>query len=372
VILPFRVGRGARRAVGWAASIRRRLRIARSEPAPRGAPVVFYGYDRIPGADDYASGGIVKFQRLQGLFPNDGRRFNVLYVGSSSVPRDLRTLLRLARSRGAAIVWNQDGVAYPGWHGPGWERLNAPMAAALAAADHVFFQSEFCRTSSDRYLGNPVGTSEILYNAVDTAVFTPAARRSHRPLTLLLGGSQYQRYRVEIALETLAEVRRIRSEARLLIAGPITWSGDPAAGARWARAEAARHGIADAVELIGPFRQSDAPDVLRRADVLVHPKYNDPCPGAVIEAMSCGLPVAYSASGGVPELVGSDAGIGIPAPLDWERQHLPAPHALAEAVLRIAEGFADRAAAARERAVLHFDLEPWRARHTEIFERLAQ
>ena len=75
---------------------------------------------------------------------------------------------------------------------------------------------------------------------------------------------------------------------------------------------------------------------MQSADILLHTKYNDPCPTVVLEAMACGLPVVYSASGGTPELVGDDAGIGVDAPLDWEHDHPPAPEALAEAVLVVA------------------------------------
>ena len=37
-------------------------------------------------------------------------------------------------------------------------------------------------------------------------------------------------------------------------------------------------------------------------------KYKDPCPNSVIEAMSCGLPILYSNSGGLPELVNNGCG----------------------------------------------------------------
>jgi glycosyltransferase involved in cell wall biosynthesis len=361
-----------RGASGLASERSRHARIARATPAPRGSPTLFYGVEHLPSPDEYANGGIVKFQRLEAFFPNDPPHFNVLYLGSSSYPRDLAKLIELAKRRDAAIVWNQDGVGYSGWHGPGWERVNTPMVAALQAADHVFFQSEFCRVGSDRYLGPPNGSAEILYNAVDTTFFTPAVSRPDRPLTLILGGSQYQRYRVETAIETLAELRRSGTEARLFVTGAITWSGDAVAGARWALGEAARLGVADAFELVGRYRQTDAPQVMRQGDILLHTKYNDPCPGVVIEAMSCGLPVVYSASGGVPELVGDRAGIGVPAPLDWEHDHPPNPGELAEAVVGVAARLEEHSAAARVRAVERFDLTPWIARHSAVFETLAR
>jgi glycosyltransferase involved in cell wall biosynthesis len=111
-----------------------------------------------------------------------------------------------------------------------------------------------------------------------------------------------------------------------------------------------------------------APGLIRRADVLLHTKYNDPCPTIVIEAMACRLPVVYSASG-VPELVSHEAGIGIPEPLDWERDHPPAPASLAAAVRAGTERLDDRADAARERS-RRFDAPCRIERHVELFEEL--
>ena len=102
------------------------------------------------------------------------RRFNILYLGSSSLPEDLPQVLELARRKKARIVLNQNGVGYPAWAPADWETVNAPMQSVLREAEYVFYQSEFCKLSADRFLGERSGAWEILYNPVDTGYFRPA------------------------------------------------------------------------------------------------------------------------------------------------------------------------------------------------------
>ena len=369
--IPWRFRAPVRRARN-AVALRRALARQRSRweeieaTPPRGDEIaVSYGLERMPSPNDVVYGGQVKFSLLDEVLPNAPREFNVLYLGSSALPLEAPRLLELARRRGAAFAWNQNGVAYPGWYGDGWQLVNEPRARLLHDADHVFFQSAFSKVSADRYYGEREGPWEVLHNPVDTRRFVPAPAGS-RPLTLLLGGNQYQQYRLEAALAATALVRRERSDVRLLIAGALSFSGD----ANERTEEIVRRlGLAGAVELLGPYTLADAPALMRRGDVLLHTKYNDPCPTVVLEAMASGLPVVYSASGGTPELVGNDAGIGIDAPLDWERDHPPEPEALAEAVLGICARLADRSVAAREQA-LRFDRERWIDRHNTVFTEL--
>jgi glycosyltransferase involved in cell wall biosynthesis len=340
------------------------LAIARGRPAT-GAIRVFYGRDAVPTRDEPAHGGMLKFQGLAETFPNAPRDFNVLYLGSSTLPEDADVLVRLARRRGAAVVWNQDGVAYHGWHGPGYERVNAPRARLLHAADHVVFQSAFCKVGADRFYGERHGAWEILHNPVDTNHFTPAARGPERP-TLLLGGNQYQRYRLETALETLA---RLPEEWLLLVTGALSWGGGGEAPRREAADRVDALGLRGRVSFTGRYTQAEAPALLHGAHVLLHTKYNDPCPTIVLEAMATGLPVVYSASGGTPELVGPDAGVGVPAPLDWEADHPPDPDALADGVQRVFSRLGEYSAAARRQAE-RFELSRWVERHRVLFESL--
>ena len=110
---------------------------------------------------------------------------------------------------------------------------------------------------------------------------------------------------------------------------------------------------------------------MRRAHLLLHTKVQDPCPSVVIEAMACGLPVVYPASGGTLELVGEEAGIGVRIPTGWERDEPPG----SGGARRRGAGGARRPrtgtrSGAQRRAVENFDARPWLDRHGELFNDL--
>jgi glycosyltransferase involved in cell wall biosynthesis len=352
--LGARIGRYVRAGSRWT-----RLLVARR---PQPGVRVFYGHDRVPAAGEPVAGGTAKFQRLATRFPNHPTDFSLLYLGSTWLPRDLGPLLGLARRRGIPLLVNQNGVGYPGWAGEGTEAFNRPLRRILAQAEHVLYQSEFCKRAADEWVGPTGGTWEVLHNAVDVGRFTPASRPPDGGPVLLLGGDQYQAYRLELGLETLAALLPRHPDAQLLVTGRLVTPIEPIVE---------RLALGGRVHVLGRYAQADAPAIFQRAHVLLHTKVNDPCPSLVIEAMACGLPVVYARSGGVPELVGDEAGVGVPHPDGFERDDPPAPEALAEALTRVLAGLPEYSSAARSRAVERFALEPWLERHAELFERLA-
>ncbi|MBN2569169.1 MAG: glycosyltransferase family 4 protein [Deltaproteobacteria bacterium] len=240
------------------------------------------------------------------------------------------------------------------------------MAELLHLADRVLYQSEFCRFAADHFLGSRTQGAEILYNAVNMSAFKPPASRP-AAFTLAICGSHHDPYRLPLAVQTLAVVRRTIRDARLYIAGRA--SSDQL---REVCGLASTAGVADAVDISGPYRQEDAPSVYGAAHVLLHTKYADPCPSVVIEAMGCGLPIVYSKTGGTPELVGEEAGYGVPGELDWYTPRPPSAEDMAEGVCVVAERLKSYSSAARERAVEKFDLKPWLERHRQVFEMLAR
>jgi glycosyltransferase involved in cell wall biosynthesis len=325
---------------------------------------VHYGGARIGDV----GGPLVKVKRLSEYFPDHPLGFNLVYL-LSNAPYLPKPALQLLKARGIPIVLNQNGVFYPGWYAGDWQTPNRVMAESFHLADWVFFQSEFCRRAAEKFLGRRQGRSEILYNAVDTTRFRPAARKNQAAsFTFLITGKigDHLGYRLDSTIAGLARARSEGLDAQLRIAGYVS----PAAQAA-ARQLAQRLELSDHVSFTGPYRQEEAPAIYTSADAYVMTKYNDPCPNTVLEALACGLPVLYSNSGGVPELVGPDAGIGLDCGGEhWDRPHVPTSEAIAAGMCKIAEAPAPFADAARRRAVERFDIGFWIERHRTVFEML--
>jgi glycosyltransferase involved in cell wall biosynthesis len=300
-------------------------------------------------------------QKLAERFPNSPHGFSLLYLGSTWLPRDLGPLLSLARRRRIPLVVNQDGVAYPAWAGHRVNDLNRTLRRALLAADHILYQSQFSKHSADLFLGEARGSWEVLPNAVDVNRFVPAGSPPAGGPVLLLGGDQTQAYRLELGIQTLAELLSRHPDASLLVTGRLVSPMEPLVESL---------GVRGRVRLLGEYTQRDAPAILQRAHLLLHTKVKDPCPTLVLEAMASGLPVVYPASGGTVELVGDEAGIGVPHPDTWDRDEPPSAEALADAVERVLAELPSFAAAARARAVERFALEPWLERHAQLFAQL--
>jgi glycosyltransferase involved in cell wall biosynthesis len=326
---------------------------------------VFYGGAR---AGDFG-GPLVKVKLLRQRFPQRFPAYSLLYILSNAIYLPQAAIYRL-QDAGLRLVFNQNGIFYKAWFPDGWERENARMANVHAVADHVFYQSEFCRECAERFLGSRRGPSEVLYNAVDVDHFTPAREpRSGAPFTFLVAGriSHSTAHRLTSSVQGLAAARRGGLDAAMVIAGGI----DPNVEGQ-VRADMERLGVADAVTFSGPYRWGGAPTLYRSADAYLMTKHNDPCPNSVLEALASGLPVLYSASGGVPELVGNDAGVGLPVEKTFEYAAVPKPEAIAEGMAKIVDGRAGMAQAARRRAVERFALPQWFDRHQAVFQRLLE
>jgi len=300
----------------------------------------------------------MKARRLVDLFGNHPFRNNLLYICSGNVP--LWYCLR-EKKRGTKLVVNQNGVYYPGWYGPEYAAANERhLAGYYRAANYIIFQSAFCEESSRRYLGDPSCPYRVLYNPVDTSIFLPAVGRGfipYSPVFLSTGifYSEAREERLRLVLESFALVRMQLPQAQLIVAGHIAPQLEKVAALG-----------GDGVRFTGPYTRDEAPKIYQQGDIYLSTQFNDPCPSAVLEAMSCGLPVVHLACGGTPELVG-EAGIAVAVEKSWDRFEYPTPELFATAMLEAVRQRDSLSKIARQSCVERFDLQIWKQRHEEIF-----
>ena len=343
-------------------------RISRLRKASCGIFVSYLSenFPRQPASrQEHAHGGAVKMTYLAENFPHAYPTANILYAVSSVGHRIKPQVIAEAKRKNLKIIVNQNGVAYPAWHGTGWENTNDSLKQILDQADYILYQSRFCQAGAELFLSPPNVPSEVVYNPVDVQHFV-AVPFSQKPknLTLLLGGNQYERYRFELAVQTLKEVSNEIPEAELIITGRL-WLPEKEAMISAQRVLKDLE-LVDKVTFTGPYTQEEAPVIFARAHILLHTQYSDSSPALVTEAMASGLPVVYIESGGVPELVG-DTGGGVPVESSWEHINLPTSKEMCAAILNILPRYKKYSDAARARAVSEFSLESFVSKHHQVF-----
>ncbi|HRQ21864.1 MAG TPA: glycosyltransferase family 4 protein [Anaerolineales bacterium] len=356
----------------WAKNIPARMRLSTLKKSGDGVAVAYLSprFPKPPARrSEFAHGGAVKLTYLAENFPHRFPSANLLYAVSSVAHLLQIEILETAKRKGLKIIVNQNGVAFPAWDGANYEASNQLLKRTIRFADFIIYQSQFCKDSAERYIAPPSDApSEIIYNPVDTRLFSPEACSARtKALTLLLGGNQYEQYRLELALQILQALHRTVPNARLIVTGNLWLPRDEAEA--WAEQALKDMRLTEHVTFTGTYAQTDAPALFSQAHLLLHTKYADPSPGLVLEAMALGMPVVHLDNGGVPELVG-DAGMGVHVEHDWNKINLPTPQAMADAVMQVYTRREEFSQKARQRVVELFSLEKFVARHKEIFEKV--
>lgn len=336
-------------------------------------PIVSYAHigfpDSVWGPRSVACGGSLKYRYLDKTFSHAGLTCNILYIINNGRPPAVLSLLRKARYLGIHVVWNQNGALFPSAFGQDVARKgNAAMARQMRYASYVFYQGHFAKKGSDHFLGACACPFEVLHNAVDTAFFTPSETIKHPDmLTLLVCGSHNDYYRLPLAFDVFENLLKRNLSVHLKIAGRMSHEAE-----RMLKERVERSNMWHLVQFLGEYSQDQAPGVYHSADMLLHTQYNDVCPSVVLEAMACGLPVVYSKTGGTPEMVGEEAGCGVPSELNWDVAQPPDASALADAAVSLKARLTESSRAARRRVVENFDLANWLRRHEIVFQGLLE
>jgi D-inositol-3-phosphate glycosyltransferase len=164
---------------------------------------------------------------------------------------------------------------------------------------------------------------QVVPAGVDLSRFGPRTqpRPADRPPTLLFVGRLQPLKGPDVAIRTLAEVRRRVPDARLRIVGGASGTGQGTLGPAQLRALADELGVADAVRVEPATDQDALARIYHEADVLVAPSRSETFGLVALEAQASGLPVVAADVPGLEAVVG-DGGVLVSG-------HDPVAHAAA-------------------------------------------
>ncbi len=213
-----------------------------------------------------------------------------------------------------------------------WHQYTLAMERKLFASPWlraVLCNSKMVRDDIKARFGLPDERLPVLYNAVDSNVFSPALAMHRERIrarykipvdapVFLLVGSGFRRKGVPAAIAALAQMP---ADTHLMVVGDDR-------GVDAYKRLARDHGVRERVAFTG-FQQDVAP-YYGAADAFVLPAIYDSFPDAAMEALASGLPVVTSTRSGAAELVTeNDAGFvcdarDVPALASHMRALLPA------------------------------------------------
>ncbi len=316
----------------------------------------------LPKEGEFIRGGKVKLTYLRKKFGEYKKKFNILYLVSSTLPGFADIWVDEAKRKGVKIVWNQNGVGNPSWTDD-WKKVNDTMKPIINA-DHVIYQSEFCKVECDDLVFKYGGPHSIIYNCVDTDSSKPAnPRLPLEPIRLLVTGTAMTSEKIFLPLEATRILLNKGVNVKLSIHGPAEWPN--------AKEETENKinslNLEDFVEQHGKYKRDESAGIYQSGHIYLHLKYMDPSPNTVLSAMSAGLPVIASKSGGTAEIIDQKAGILLEVPLSRQKLHYPSPESVADAIEKISKDYINFSNNARECAIKNFSVLEWTKNHEEIF-----
>lgn len=285
------------------------------------------------------AGMLAALRRLR----RDGFRPDVVHAHVYSAALPALVLSRLSR---AALVVTEHYTGFQRGLVTGADRLTAKTA---------FERADLVAPVSRELAGHlraiaPGARIEVHPNVVDTDVFTPVAHDARRPpRRLLTVGALAEKKGHAYLLEALTRLDGVELDV----------VGD---GELRAELQDAAHRLGAPARFHGELPKEEVARLMGEADLFVLPSTHETFGCVLIEAMASGVPSVATRVGGVPEVLGDDAG-ELVAPRD--------PDALAEGIERALERTFDGEALARE-ARERYGYDAFAERWTRVYEELLE
>jgi glycosyltransferase involved in cell wall biosynthesis len=208
---------------------------------------------------------------------------------------------RQAQANGVAEVWRR-------WMTRITDKLDRK---ALQSVDAIQVMNPWMLEYASRLTTRPDAIVSLVQPGVDALRFQPASHRDllTDPYILCVGRLDDVRKNLDLLVEAYSLISEAQKRrVRLVLAGLV-----PPSGEFWDRVR--RQGLSDRITFVDSPSRDELVALYRSASVFALPSHEEGFGMVVLEAMSCGIPVVSTRSGG-PDAIIQDGRDGFLVPLD--------------------------------------------------------
>ena len=238
-------------------------------------------------------------------------------------------------------------------------RMNRRLAYDLEAFDHIIYQSHFSKEICDEYLYHRRSGFSIISNGTDINHFKPGNYISNKELKIIVLAKHYPKH-LDLALSIFKEIQKYENVEMTIV-------GTMRNGTEGVKEYVNQSSIISLensnIKFKSFIKLDNLPALLSSHDVFLHVKVGDWCPNAVIEAMSCGLPVVCPSWGGTKEILGN-AGISVDGPKWGVNKQLI--EGMAQAVLKISKDLNTYKENARKHAIKNHSIDDVSSKYLKL------
>uniref|UniRef100_A0A7N2L194 phosphatidylinositol N-acetylglucosaminyltransferase n=1 Tax=Quercus lobata TaxID=97700 RepID=A0A7N2L194_QUELO len=198
-----------------------------------------------------------------------------------------------ARTMGYKVVFTDHSLY--GFADVGSIHMNKVLQFTLADVSQAICVSHTSKENTVLRSGLPPEKVYVIPNAVDTAMFKPAAERpSGNEIIIVVISRLVYRKGADLLVEVIPEVCRMYPNVRFIVGGD---------GPKRVRLEEMRekHSLQDRVEMLGAVPHAQVRSVLISGHIFLNSSLTEAFCIAILEAASCGLLTVSTRVGGVPE-----------------------------------------------------------------------
>ncbi len=137
------------------------------------------------------------------------------------------------------------------------------------------------------------GDIDVIYNGINTEEFYPE-RKAHKGITLLTVSRLIKRKGIAYLILAMPKILKYDKNVKLMIAGEGPEE-------KKLKSMAKKHSLP--VTFLGRVKHEALNKVYNESDIFILPSINEGMSNTVLEAMSCGLPIITTGTGGTKELI---------------------------------------------------------------------